>query len=227
MNVLAIGAHPDDIELGCGGALLRHVAVGDRVTMLVMTSGERGPQLETSRVREQEAAAAVIGAELIWGGFPDCGITQDHETIALIDRAIDEVEADLVYTHSPDDTHQDHVVTSSCSLSAARRVSRILCYQAPTTTRFEPTVFVNVEDSLEAKLEALRCHQSQVIQCRLVDLEAVGATSRYWGSQARLRHAEAFQAPRFVWDIAAPAATGRRHLSSVDTGIVAEAAVSR
>ena len=67
MKVLAIGAHPDDIELGCAGALLRHVAAGDEVTMLVMTPGEMGPQGLTSRVREQEAAAAVIGATLDLG----------------------------------------------------------------------------------------------------------------------------------------------------------------
>src|SRR5690348_4586218 len=58
MNVLAIGAHPDDVELGCGGALARHVAAGDKVTFLVMTTGERGPQDSVPRVLEQEAAAA-------------------------------------------------------------------------------------------------------------------------------------------------------------------------
>ena len=71
MKVLAIGAHPDDVELGCGGALARHVAAGDEVTMLVMTPGEMGPQGLTSRVREQEAAAAVLGVHLIWGPFSD------------------------------------------------------------------------------------------------------------------------------------------------------------
>ncbi len=61
MKVLAVGAHPDDIELGCAGALARHVAAGDEVTMLVLTPGESGPQGLTSRVREQETASALLG----------------------------------------------------------------------------------------------------------------------------------------------------------------------
>ncbi|MCA1670813.1 MAG: PIG-L family deacetylase [Actinobacteria bacterium] len=69
MNVLVIGAHPDDIELGCGAALLAHRRRGDRVDLLVMTTGGRGPQDARSRVAEQEDAAALLGAGLIWGAF--------------------------------------------------------------------------------------------------------------------------------------------------------------
>ena len=76
MRVLAVGAHPDDIELGCGGALLAHRARGDEITLLVMTTGEEGPQDARSRIREQEDAAALLGATLLWGGFPDGGGAQ-------------------------------------------------------------------------------------------------------------------------------------------------------
>ncbi|MFL6097467.1 MAG: PIG-L deacetylase family protein [Blastococcus sp.] len=201
MNVLAIGAHPDDIELGCGGALLRHAAAGHRVTMLVMTTGERGPQDAVSRVIEQEEAARIMGADLIWGGLADGAIPHDRETVALIDDAIRRCAADVLYTHSSQDSHQDHVSTAACSLSAARRLSRVLCYQAPSTNAFEPTVFVDVEGQMSGKIAALEAHRSQVLRCQLVDLEAVEATGRYWGHRSRMRFAEAFETPRFVWDI--------------------------
>jgi LmbE family N-acetylglucosaminyl deacetylase len=202
VNVIAVGAHPDDIELGCAGALLRHVAAGDRVTLLVMTTGERGPQDAVPRVVEQEQAARVIGADLVWGGLADGAISHDSDTVALIDDVVRRCGADIMYTHAPHDTHQDHVNTSACSVSAARRLSRVLFYQAPSTTTFEPTVFVDVDDTIEGKLAALQAHRSQVLRCDLVDLEAIKAASRYWGYQARMRHAEAFETPRFVWDIA-------------------------
>lgn len=66
-SVLAVGAHPDDIELGCGGALAKHVAAGDHVTMLVVTRGEEGPGKSSQRVAEQQAAADALGIDkLIW-----------------------------------------------------------------------------------------------------------------------------------------------------------------
>ncbi len=203
MKVLAIGAHPDDIELGCGGALARHVAAGDEVTMLVMTPGEMGPQGLTSRVREQEAAAAVLGAQLVWGPFSDGSVPHGREAVALVDEVVARVGADVIYAHAPHDTHQDHVATSAAALAAGRRLARVLFYQSPSTTTFNPTVFVDVERSLADKLTALRAHWSQVMQCAMVDLEAVEVGARYWGSRAKVSYAEAFETPRFVWEIGA------------------------
>jgi LmbE family N-acetylglucosaminyl deacetylase len=208
MKVLAIGAHPDDIELGCAGALLRHVAAGDEVTMLVMTPGEMGPQGLTSRVREQEAASAVIGARLIWGTFEDGNVPSGRDAVSLVDRVVKETGADVIYAHAPNDTHQDHVATSAAALAAGRRLARVLFYQSPSTTSFNPTVFVDVERTLGDKLASLRAHWSQVMQCAMVDLEAVESGAKYWGSRAKISYAEAFESPRFVWDIGATAIVG-------------------
>jgi LmbE family N-acetylglucosaminyl deacetylase len=214
MRVLAIGAHPDDIELGCAGALLRHVAAGDQVTMLVMTPGELGPQGITSRVREQEAAAAVLGVDLIWGPFHDGEIPTGKAAVAAIDEVVTRVGADVVYVHAPHDTHQDHVATSAAALSAARRMARVLYYQSPSTTSFDPTVFIDVESTISGKLAALRAHWSQVTQCPMVDLSAVEAGARYWGSRAKIGQAEAFETPRFVWDLVPASTTAEQ--SSID-----------
>jgi LmbE family N-acetylglucosaminyl deacetylase len=201
MRSLAVGAHPDDIELGCAGTLLAHRARGDEVSLLVMTTGEQGPQAARSRVREQEDAARVLGATLYWGGFPDGAVPENREAIQAVERVIAESGADLIYAPSPLDTHQDHRATASVTLAAGRRCSRVLTYESPTSQSFDPQLYVDIDAHTEGKLQAIRAHTSQVLKNHLVDLEAVEAMARYRGFQARITHAEAFESQRFVWDL--------------------------
>jgi LmbE family N-acetylglucosaminyl deacetylase len=204
-NVLAVGAHPDDIELGCGATLLAHSAAGDLVTMLVMTGGEQGPGDDAAvigRRAEQEEAARILGAGLLWGGLRDCSLTPDAATVAVVERAIQATDADLVYVHAPDDSHQDHRATAAAALSAGRRLSRVLHYQSPSTLTFSPTTFVDVTAYLSGKLAALRAHASQVELSAMVEPDAVVASARHWGAQARIGYAEAFTPTRMVIDLA-------------------------
>ncbi|MBO0728693.1 MAG: PIG-L family deacetylase [Acidimicrobiaceae bacterium] len=200
-SVLAVGGHPDDVELGCGATLLAHHAMGQRTSVLVMTAGEQS-HTGAPRRAEQEAAAGTLGAELYWGGFTDCEIPADRRAIDRIEEVIAAVGPDVVYVHAPDDAHQDHRTVSAAAVSAARRQCRILFYATPSTLRFEPTVFVDVERYLEGKLAALACHESQVNQ-ESVWLDAVAASARHWGAVARIHFAEAFAPVRFVWDVEA------------------------
>ncbi len=201
MNVLAIGAHPDDIELGCGGALLRHAARGDRVTMLVMTEGQRGTYRGESRLLEQRHAAELLEAQLLWGNFDDGAISTGPETITVIDEAIATAGAQIVYSHAPTDTHQDHRAVSIASLASARRVSSVLFYETPSTQSFQPSVFVDVDAVLQRKLHLLRVHHSQVTRDGPVDLDALAAQARFRGSACRMRNAEGFEAARFAWNL--------------------------
>jgi LmbE family N-acetylglucosaminyl deacetylase len=205
MNVLGIGAHPDDVELGCGATLAAHAARGDNVALLVMTTGEQGPQAAKSRIREQEEAAKLLGVTLYWGHFRDGAVPAGRETVQRIDAVLSEVAADIVYTHSADDTHQDHRVIAAASLAASRRTARVLMYEAPTSRDFVPSLFVDVGDFVRTKLAAVRAHQSQVLKNKLVDLEAIEAQARWRGFQARLPHgyAEGFSVERFAWDLIA------------------------
>jgi LmbE family N-acetylglucosaminyl deacetylase len=203
-RVLAVGAHPDDIELGCGATLLAHSAAGDAVTMLVMTGGENGPgdgAAIVGRRAEQEAAARTLGAGLLWGGLRDCAVTADAATVAVVERAIAETGAEVVYVHAPDDSHQDHRAVAAATLSAARRLSRVLHYQSPSTLTFSPTTFVDVTAFLSGKLAALREHASQVEMSAMVEPDAVVASARHWGAQARIGYAEAFAPTRMVIDL--------------------------
>ena len=201
MHVLAVGAHPDDIELGCGATLLAHRLRGDDLTMLVMTTGEEGPQDSRSRVLEQEEAARLLGATLMWGGFGDCAVPTGRAAVRVVEEAIDASGADVVYCHAPADTHQDHRNVAAAVMSAGRRHQRVLQYEAPTSIGFVPTVFVDVAGLIEGKLDVLRAHTSQVLKNGLVDLEAVVAQARFYGFRARVRHAEGFQADRMLWDL--------------------------
>lgn len=205
MRVLAVGAHPDDIELGCGGALLAHRDHGDEITLLVMTTGEEGPQDARPRMREQEDAAELLCAKLLWGGFPDGAIPADRTAVNVVQAAIEASGADLVYGHAPQDTHQDHRATSAAVLAATRRARRVLLYEAATSVAFDPAIYIDIGDWLEAKLDLLRTHMSQVLKNGLVDVEALQAQARYHGFRARIRYAEAFQSERFLWDLPMPA----------------------
>ena len=200
-SVLAVGAHPDDIELGCGGTLLAHTSAGDTVTMLVMTGGENGPGVSRRR-EEQSVASTALGARLRWGGLQDCMLTPDAATVALVEALLEETAADLIYVHAPEDSHQDHRAVAAATLSAARRHPRVLHYQSPSTLTFNPTVYVDVTSHLTGKLTALRSHASQVELSAMVEPDAVVASARHWGAQARIGYAEAFAPTRMVLDLA-------------------------
>jgi LmbE family N-acetylglucosaminyl deacetylase len=202
-SVLAVGAHPDDIELGCAGTLAAHRAAGDSVTMLVLTGGPNGSGTGADRRAEAEAAARALDCLLVWGRLIDCAVSSDTATIAAIENVISGVAADVVYVHAPDDSHQDHRAAAAATLSAARHSSRILHYRSLSTVRFEPSLFVDISAHLDRKLAALGCHGSRLDGSATVDPEVVAASARHFGALARVRYAEAFAPARFVWDLAA------------------------
>jgi LmbE family N-acetylglucosaminyl deacetylase len=201
VKVLAIGAHPDDIELGCGATLAAHRVNDDEITMLVMTTGEQGPQASGSRVHEQIDAAALLGAHLVWGGFDDCAVPEGRRAVDLIQSVIEAGDIDTIYTHKPEDSHQDHRATGQASLAAARRSTRVLLYESPTSDQFAPSIHVDIAAHLETKLALVRAHLSQVLKNGLVDLEAVEAQARYRGFCSRVRYAESFESARFAWPL--------------------------
>lgn len=201
-TVLAVGAHPDDLELACGGTIAAHVAAGDDVHMLVVTGGQNGPGSFESRIGEAELAAKVLGATLHWGGLVDCAVFADKNTIAILEKVVRSIHPDVIYVHHPQDTHQDHRAVAAATLSAARRHPCIVHYQSPSTTGFLPTMFVDVSDHLDTKMAALDCHRSQVEQSAMVEPDVVVASARHYGAMARITFAEAFSPTRFVWDLA-------------------------
>lgn len=164
MRVLAIGAHPDDIEIGCGGTLLRHLAEGDEVHALVLTGGEGGNANPRTRGREAEAAAKTMSVTSLRFGRIDAREMHcvRHEYGDVIIRVVDDVAPDRVYCHNEHDRHQNHVAAARCSLIATKRVRQVLSFKLPSTTAdFQPTFYVDVSDYVARKLECLAVFESQ------------------------------------------------------------------
>lgn len=195
MNVLAIGSHPDDIEFGCGGALIRLAGEGHRVSIFVATEGGKGGSPAIRR-REQEEAARIIGAaKVFWGEYPDTAMPLDQALIERIEGVFDLVQPDLIFVHYHDDTHQDHRHLSTCSITASRYVRNVLFYEGPTTQNFSPSVFVDIGEVLERKLDLLRAHASQVMKTNIEGLSIVDiarSSSHFRGIQGRVNSAEGF-----------------------------------
>ncbi len=196
VSVLAVGAHPDDPEIGVGGILLNHAAQGHTVAVLTLTGGEQGG-VQSRRAEESKRAAELLGARLFHKELVDTSLTDGGDTISAIKEVIDETAATTVYTHTPRDVHQDHRNTHHASLVAARGVPRIYCYQSPSTTvEFRPTRFVGIDDVLDQKLEVIRAYVSQVEVRHYLDEELLRATARYWSRWSRSRFAEPLEVIR-------------------------------
>jgi LmbE family N-acetylglucosaminyl deacetylase/CheY-like chemotaxis protein len=195
-SVLAIGAHPDDVEIGVGGILLRHAAAGHDVAVLTLTGGEEGGTPE-QRAQESERAAELMSAHLFHVDLTDTSVSEGGATIAAIKRVIDEVLPSTIYTHTARDVHQDHRNVHHATLVAARGVARVYCYQAPSTTvEFHPTRFVAIDDHIDGKLEVIEAFASQVALRDYLDPELLRSTARYWGRFSRARYVEPLEVVR-------------------------------
>lgn len=196
-SVLAIGAHPDDVEIGAAGTLLAHRAAGDTVSILTLSHGMRGG-VEELRVRESADAARIIGARLYLRDLEDTRIPEGNPTIAVVEEAIAEAQPTVIYTHSLHDVHQDHRNTHRAVMVAARPVDRVRCFQSSSATvDFRPTFFVPIDDHVGGKLESIRAFASQAAIRDYLEPELIVATARYWSRfSGGGGHAEPFEVLR-------------------------------
>ncbi len=210
--VLAVGAHPDDVEIGIGGLLLRHVAQGHQVTVLTLTGGEAGGAV-ADRAAEARRAAELMSARLIHAALADTSLSEGGSTIGTILEVVEDIQPTIVYTHTVRDVHQDHRNAHSATLVAARGVQRVFCYQAPSTTvDFKPTRFISIDAFLERKLEVIRAYTSQVDTRDYLDEELLRATARYWARFAQARYVEPLEVVRDS-DASAVTALGRHEVA--------------
>ncbi len=218
MNILAIGAHPDDIELQCAGTLaLYALDPENHVSLAVVTNGDKGnydvdPNL-LAKTRKQEFVAScdVIGGEPHWLGFPDEYLMNTLENRLVMVDLIRKVNPDLVITHGANDYHPDHrytheLVWDALTLAAVAHVKTT----QPATNRqvtlyfmdnlgginFEPTELVDITEVIEIKKKALSCHASQtsifheMLDVDLIDM--VDTVGKFRGYQAGCKYAEGF-----------------------------------
>ena len=205
MNILAVGAHPDDIEVGCGGALIKYAQRGHNIFLLLISKGEMGGEAEV-RYKEQMKAAEIIGArDVFWGGFTDTELLdRGNEIIHTVEGYIKEIQPSFIFVNFFDDTHQDHRTVNRSVLSAARYVRNVMFYEVPTTNSFTPNVFVDIASVLDLKLEALKAHASQVMKTNIEDLSIMDiarSSAHFRGVQGRVPLAEGFVSERLFINI--------------------------
>jgi LmbE family N-acetylglucosaminyl deacetylase len=205
MNILAVGPHPDDIEFGCGGTLIKYAQKGNDVSLLILTDGSYGGDPQ-ARKAEQEEAARFIGAKgLYWGGYRDTELSCRRELIVKIDEVIEKVKPDVFFLNFWADVHQDHRAAAQAAVSASRYIKEVLFYEVPSTQHFEPDVFVDIKDVLDKKLQLLGLHSSQINRTRIENLsilESAQSCANFRGFQGRVKYAEGFKAVRLLREIA-------------------------
>ncbi len=205
MNILAVGAHPDDIEVGCGGTLIKYAQRGHNIFLLLISKGEMGGEAEV-RYKEQMKAAEIIGARgVFWGGFTDTELlNRGNEIIHSVEGYIQEIQPSFIFVNFFDDTHQDHRTVNRSVLSAARYVRNVMFYEVPTTNNFTPNVFVDIGSVLDLKLEALKAHASQIMKTNIEDLsitDIARSSAHFRGVQGRVPLAEGFVSERLFINI--------------------------
>lgn len=192
--ILAIGAHPDDIEIGCGATLAKHKMNGDIIHGLILTGGGQhgNPLIRESEVRR---AASIVGIKsLSFADLEDTYIFENlRATILAIEALVEQINPDIVYSHSEHERHQDHLGAFLATRVACRKIPQVLLYETPSVLpSFSPQVFVNVEDTIEKKLDAIRVYASQsssyYMECDLVE-----GLAKIRGYSQNVRFCEAFE----------------------------------
>lgn len=217
-RVLAIGAHPDDIELCCAGTLARFVAAGSAIELAVVCKGDKGGatpsghELATLREAESRKSAAVLGAPIHFLGLPDGAVFDTPQTRVMFLSLLRKVRPELVLTHSPGDYHDDHVQVSALAAksswfaaspghrseqSALSSPPAVMFFDHHAGAGFDPTHFVDVTTTIETKRRMLECHQSQLARTDSAMAELVArmeSLARVRGWQCGVGYAEAFRA---------------------------------
>lgn len=228
LRVMAVGAHPDDLEILCGGTLAKYAGLGHEVTMAHVLNGDKGHyklrREELARIRKQEAeeAARTIGAEILSLDLPDAELFANLENRKLVIDLIREARPDLIITHAPGDYCSDHTVTSQLvceasfysaaplletSRAAHDKIPPVFFMDTVAGMGFLPTEYVDISGAFQKKMDMLRRHASQLEWLKDHDnidiLEFVETTARFRGLQCGVQYAEAFR-QYAVWGRQAP-----------------------
>lgn len=202
-RVAVIAAHPDDELLGIGGTLARHVRNGDEVHAVVVAdgAGSRYPaELVATLEKQARRAAEVIGfTSLQFLSLPDQRLDAVPliETTQRLEGVLDEIEPETVYTHFPEDVNSDHRLVARCAWTACRPYARpglrkFAVFETPsstewawpmTGTEFRPNWFVDVTETLEIKIAAMECYETELrAYPHPRSSQALRERAAYWGS---------------------------------------------
>jgi LmbE family N-acetylglucosaminyl deacetylase len=208
MKVLAIGAHFDDVELGCGGTLLKHKACGDEIYIIVATDSgykDHGRKFDRKAAvarREGEASARRLGATLTCLDKKPIVLVPTEEFVLQIERLVNEIKPDRVYTHQPDDSHADHAAVGFVSMRACRKCNEVLLYRSNwyiMDNAQDDNVYVNISDHINEKMEYLKIFKSEMRKVNYSWLDFVKKQNSAAGAKVDVAYAETFHLVKSFW----------------------------
>ena len=212
-NVMAIGAHPDDIEFGCSGTLCNHINSGDNVIMTIMTNtesvdGVTGDIIRTKEENQVESlnSSKIIGCNIEFLPFTDLHVPFTFESVSKLESLIRKYSIDTIYTHWAGDSNQDHIATFKTTMASARYIPNVFCYEQIPIPRISEnsmnaTYYVDITNTFNKKIEASLCHSSQIKKYESQGFyvaENLSTMAKYRGIQANCKYAEAFQVIKLV-----------------------------
>lgn len=201
-TVLALGAHPDDLELGIGGTLAALSRGGARVVMAICSV----PADFDTRYAEARAAAAILGCELrvlMDGGCHRIEDVKSYQLVGMLDHLVRELGPSALLTHGPSDFHRDHVAVFHAAVST-QRLSQFDFYSyLPTMCRpvpvpFQPRAYIDISDTMETKIQAIAAHPSQ-FGARGITFELYRDIARLTGRMCGVDYAEGLDINRMVF----------------------------
>jgi len=205
LKIACFTAHPDDVEIGMGGTLAKHVDRGDDVHVILTTlGGVVGPSKK--REREARKAAHILGIDdLEILNYPVHKLNRPTlEFVKIIKGILAELKPDRIYTHTLFDNHQVHVAVAESVMYAAKEIRQILSCEfiSSTTADFNPNAFVDITDYMDRKIKSIKVHQTQsnrfYIQPNVI--RSLGNVRYVWGKVGKnpMGYAEAFVIGRFI-----------------------------
>jgi len=219
LNILAVGAHPDDLELLCAGTLARYRQAGHTVTLCTIARGDRGAshgsrdELAAVRSREAKAAAELIGARHFSLEVPDGEVDgSDRDQRRRLTEVIRISAPDLVITHSPDDYMSDHNECSElvfastflatlglfeCDGPVLASVPALVYMDTLSGLNFEPDEYVDISSTIDTKVAMMAAHKSQLDWLGSHDemdaIAQIRTVAAFRGLQSGVAYAEAFR----------------------------------
>ena len=207
--VLAMGAHPDDMELEAGGTLAKFAKKGYEVCLLVLTSGgysdTTGRTYFSEQLRnEAKQASKILGiSDVIFFDYATTNLIASGEIIGKVDSIVDRLQPDVFISHHPFDSHQDHKAAADIMFAVSRqgRVKNVLSGSTlpyrPNVFAFRPQFFVDITETIETKFDAIRAYKSQYEKFGSEKLiERVKAMAKTYGWTMGYEYAECFEVIR-------------------------------
>lgn len=209
MNILAIGAHPDDVELGCFASLLEKQRLGHKAYAVALAPGAYGAirweeiEVVWSESRKMLRSGKAPG-DYFLGKFPIGRLAHTWDAVGFVDDLIRTYEIDTILSHHHGEAHQDHIAAQRIAVSAARRrVERFWMWESSLYTHrnvhpFRPHMYVPISrESFDGKMKALQAYESAGLLEGL-EVEAQRHLARYRGAELHREYAEAFEV---VWEV--------------------------